>query len=418
MHRADSRRLLAIEKHRNDMQNIVKTILIICLLSTSLIYAQIKPAGWETYSIPDVCSFSIPGTMEVRSDESIHGQFIKSVQQSSFFELMCNECDLFFDESELVLQPKGLNETPTSNTYQQASKSYARILFNFSYIEGFGQDDIKGMAPSDLREINQMWYEETKNEIECLAEYFSNSGDFKWYNTVKKNIAGLSALVIEYDRPGPGGATHVKSYRFFYDNKRMEITTSYKVSEESKYKDDFDTFIKLLKIETNVKPKKNQSGATNNGTYLSEEYHVKYSYDKTKYTKTPKQNKASHCFCKLESTEGFNVILFSAWDTEGGEDAGFSIHDDELIADTKQRDRDYCTDGKQLVKSCEKVSIGKTKALLTVLYYDVMGVRYVHTTYRAYHKGRFYTLDFHVPKEEYDKNKNRVNELIKGFQFI
>jgi len=399
------------------MQNIAKTIFFICLLSANFINAQIKPTGWETYSIPDVCSFSIPSTMEVRSDESIHGQFIKSVQQSSFFELMCNECDLFFDESKLVLQPKGLNETPTSNTYQQASKSYARIMFNFSYVEGIDQDDIKEMTPSDLREINQMWYEETKNEIECIAEYFSNSGEFKWYNTVKKSIAGLSALVIEYDRPGLGGATHVKSYRFFYDNKRMEITTSYKVSEENKYKNDFETFMKLLKIETNVKPKKTKFGALNNGVYSSEEYHVKYSYDKTKYSITPKQNKTSHCFCKLESTEGYEIILFSAWDT-ADEDFGFSIHDDEIIADAKQRDRDYCSNGKQLVKSCEKVNIGKTKALLTVLYYDVMGVRYVHTTYRAYHKGRFYTLDFHVPREEYDKNKNIVNELIKGFQFI
>jgi len=119
----------------------------------------------------------------------------------------------------------------------------------------------------------------------------------------------------------------------------------------------------------------------------------------------------------LESTDGYEFILFSAWDA-ADEDFGFSIHDEELIADAKQRDRDYCSDSKQLVKSCEKVNIGKTKALLTVLYYDVMGVRYVHTTYRAYHKGRLYTLDFHVPKEEYDKNKNIVNELIKGFQFI
>lgn len=392
-------------------------MVVVFAVTINNLFAQTKPVGWETYSIPNVCSFSIPNTMEVRSDESVHGKFIKSVQKSSFFELMCNDCDLFFDEASLVLQPKGLNETPTSTTYQNASKSYARIIFNFSYVDDLGQDLIKGLTPSELREVDQMWYEETKNGIDCISEYFPQSGTFKWYNTVKKNVAGLTALVVEYDRPGNSGLTHVKSYRFFYDNKRMEITTSYKLTDENKYKNDFETFMNLLKIETNVKPKKTQSVATGKGIYLSEEYHIRYSYDKTKYAIKPKQNKASHCFCKLESIEGYNVILFSAWDA-GDESLELSLYDEDVVADMKQRDRDYCSDGRQLVKSCEKVKIGKTEALLTMLYYDLMGVRYVHTTYRAYHKGRLYTLDFHIPKTEYDKNKNIVNELVKGVEFI
>ena len=354
--------------------------------------------------------------MEVRLDDSFHGRFVKSVHQSSFYEMLCNECDLFLEEAKLVLQPKGLNSDPFSDEYREANNSYGRIIFRFSYEDVLLQEDIKDATPSELRILDTIWRNEIKEGLECLGKYNPGfTGSFKWYPLRKEKYSNLFALVTEYDRPGTGAETHVREYKFFYKGKYMVITTSYNVKKEAKYKDDFKTFMQLLKIEANVKPSPSQTVSTNKGVYSSDEFHFRYTYDKTKYSIKPKQNKASHCFCKLESIEGFNVILFSAWDA-GDESLELSLYDEDVVADMKQRDRECCSDGRQLVKSCEKVKIGKTEALLTLFYYDLLGVRYVHTTYRAYHKGRLYTFDFHIPKSEYDKNI--VNELVKGVEFI
>lgn len=392
-------------------------LLLSCFMGLS-VTAQTTPKGWETYSIPRTCSFAIPSTMEVRLPDSFFGRFVKSVHQSSFYEMICNECDLFFEEAQIVLQPKGLNGDPFSNEFKDANNSYGRIIIKFSYNDVLSQEDIKDATPSELRILDTMWRNEIKEGLECLGKYNSGfTSSFKWYPLRKEKYSNLFALVTEYDRPGTGAETHVREYKFFYKGKYMVITTSYNVKYEAKYKDDFKTFMQLLKIEANVKPPQSQTVSTNNGVYSSDEFHFRYTYDKTRYSIKPKQNKASHCFCKLESIEGFNVILFSAWDA-GDESLELSLYDEDVVADMKQRDRDYCSVGRQLVKSCEKVKIGKAEALLTMLYYDLMGVRYVHTTYRAYHKGRLYTLDFHIPKTEYDKNNNIVKELVKGVEFI
>ena len=113
-------------------------------------YAQSNPTDWETYSIPNVCSFKVPSTMEVRLPDSFFGRFVKSVHQSSFYEMICNECDLFFEEAQIVLQPKGLNGDPFSNEFRDANNSYGRIIFKFAYDDFLTQEDLATVVPSEL----------------------------------------------------------------------------------------------------------------------------------------------------------------------------------------------------------------------------------------------------------------------------
>lgn len=391
----------------------ILTIIILWAISICETYSQIKPSGWDTYSIPDVCSFAIPSTMEVRSDDSFHGRFVKAMQQGSFFEMLCDNCDLFYEEATLVLQPKGLNNNPYSASFQQANDSYARIMFNFSYDE-LTQEDVKELTPSDLKELNQIIYEDVKREFDCIADIIPTSGQLKWYLLCKKNISGFQTLVEEYDRPAlEGGQTHVKIYMFFYDKKLLKVTTSYKIKEESKYKNDFEKFIQLLKIETQ-KSSKQVTTSNSSGLFSSTEYHFKYAYDKTQYTVTPKQNQSSHCFCKLESNNGNNFILFSAWDIADESTVG-SVFEEDFISQTKQMDNNYNFSNARLLSSCQKTIIGGKEALKSVFLYEVMGIKIVHTTYRVYYKGKLFTLDFHIP--EIDFNKNLPNELAKGIQF-
>lgn len=370
---------------------------------------QAQTTNWTAYTIPNVCTFSIPNTMEVRSDSSYQGRFVKAMQGSSLYEMICNECDLFFDEATLVLQPVGLNENPFSDEFKKANSSYARIIIKFSYCD-FTQDDFEGLTPSELRELDTTWRKECEQDIECLTGFFSdNTGDFKWLPLKVERHSDLVSLVTEYNRPGVGGETHVKEYKFFYDHKYLRITCSYKLNEENKYKGDFEKFIQLLKIENNPKAHKSYS---DHDVFNSDEYHVIFKYDKTKYSSTKKFNKTSHCFFKLESNAGLSMLI-SAWDTEESMD-GFSIHDDDVVSEMKQRDKQLLNN---IITSCEKVKIGETKALKSVAKNNVYGTMYIYTSYRVFYKDRFYTIDFHIPEEEYNKNNGVVDELIKGLRF-
>lgn len=393
----------------------ILTIIILWAISICETYSQIKPSGWDTYSIPDVCSFAIPSTMEVRSDDSFHGRFVKTMRQGSFFEMLCDNCDLFYDEATLVLQPKGLNSNPYSASFQQANDSYARIMFDFSYDE-LTQEDVKELTPSDLKELNQVIYEDAKREFDCIADIIPTSGQLKWYPLCKKYISGFQTLVEEYDRPAiEGGLTHVKIYMFFYDKKFLKVTTSYKIKEESKYKNDFEKFIQLLSIETE-KQHTQQTTCSGSGLFTSTEYRFKYAYDKTQYTVTPKQNKSSHCFCKLESNTGNNIIIFSAWDI-ADEDTEGSVYEEDFISGVRRMDNSYNSNNARLLSSCQKVKIGGKDALKSVFSFDVLGIKYIQTTYRVYHKGRLYTLDFHIPETDYNNNKSITDKLVKGVQF-
>lgn len=391
------------------MRNKAKTTIILLLIYTGCIYAQSNPTDWETYSIPNVCSFKVPPTMEVRLEDSFHGRFVKSVHQSSFYEMLCNECDIFFEEAKLVLQPKGLNGDPFSDEYQNANNSYGRIIFRFSYNDILSQEDIKDINPSELRILDTMWRSEVEKGLECMGQYYSGfTGTFKWYPLRKENYSGLSALVVEYDRPGTGVETHVREYKFFYKDRFLLITTSYNLKQEVKYKEDFKTFMKLLSIEAN--PQTRQTRQNNNGLYTSKDYHVSFTYDPNKFSEVKKRKNSTHCFYKLESVDGAS-ILFSAWDMEFAD--LIPVHEDEFVDEMKQHDKEL--EDVTIIESCEKVMIGSKEALRSIFRRDVMGKEYIYTTYRAYHKDRFYTIDFHVPKAKY--KKQYVDNWIKGLQF-
>jgi hypothetical protein len=347
--------------------------------------------------------------MEVRLPESFVGRFVKSVHQSSFYEMMCDECDLFFDEAKIVLHPKGLNNDPFGDEFRDANNSYGRILISFSYNDVLSQEDIKDFVPSELRILDTVWRNEVKEGLECVNKYYTGfTGSFKWYPLRKENYCGLAALVTEYDRPGTGVETHVREYKFFYKGRFMLITTSYNLKQEGKYKEDFKTFMQLLKIETD----EGRPTLGSKGLFKSDEYHISFSYDPKKFSEVKKQNNASHCFCKLESNDGTS-ILFSAWDF-GESTEGVSIHDEEVVEEMKQRDK---TTLNNIVKSCEKTRIGNTEALMSSCPNNVYGTKYVYTTFRVFYKDRFYTVDFHVPETIFNQDKNIVNQLIKGIQF-
>lgn len=203
--------------------------------------------GWPSYSYPNVFSVSIPPTMEMRNDLSITGKLINAFHDSQVFQMMCDECDIFYEKSQIVFQPLGMNSNDRQ-TIAEATATYARILFDFGYNDGVSQRDIRRMTHSDFKEYDEIVGKQYQTEYECMNTLFNRETKFIWYPSRKMKINGKYCIAIEYDRSGIDGMVKVKKYIFLYDGKEIDLTMSYRESEKEKYEIDFEEVLNSFKI--------------------------------------------------------------------------------------------------------------------------------------------------------------------------
>ena len=52
---------------------------------------QTPPTNWAEYRIPNVCTFAIPPSMELRDNNSLFGKVHTAIRESSYWEWVCNE---------------------------------------------------------------------------------------------------------------------------------------------------------------------------------------------------------------------------------------------------------------------------------------------------------------------------------------
>lgn len=202
---------------------------------------------WPSYSFPNVFSISIPPTMEMRNDLSITGKMINAFHDSQIFQMMCDECDLFYEKSQIVFQPLGMNSN-NRQVVTEATATYARILFDFGYSDGVSQRDIRKMTRSDFKEYDEIVGKQYQTEYECMNDFLNREAKLIWHPSKKMKINGKYCIAIEYDRTGLEGLVNVKKYIFLYDGKEIDVTMSYRESEKEKYADDFEKVIKSFKI--------------------------------------------------------------------------------------------------------------------------------------------------------------------------
>ena len=202
---------------------------------------------WPSYSFPNVFSISIPPTMEMRDDLSITGKMIDAFHDSQIFKMMCDECDIFYEKSQIVFQPCGMNSN-NRQVVADATATYARILFDFGYNEGMSQRDIREMNRSDFKEYDEIVGKQYQAEYECLNSLLNRDANFVWYPSKKMKINGKYCIAIEYDRAGVEGMVKVKKYIFLYDGKEIDVTLSYRKGEKEKYEKDFEDVIGSFRI--------------------------------------------------------------------------------------------------------------------------------------------------------------------------
>lgn len=114
-----------------------------------------------------------------------------------------------------------------------SSSKYARILVTIKENPGINQSDLKNISGPDLMEVKQMFVDEIK------ASGMATSQVKIKVNDVRK-AAGKYAIVKIYTRPGLNGDVYVETYDFYVGSVAIQLTLSYRSSEASYWKADFD----------------------------------------------------------------------------------------------------------------------------------------------------------------------------------
>lgn len=189
---------------------------------------------WEKINIPNVLSFRIPPSMELRDNDG----FIKKTLDEFIEQVF----DRQLNPSRIVVQTKGFGEIE-----YLATMLYGRIIVEFDF------DDYNDFAnqvalfnQADLDEITYMDSQELKAES---TQYGINLKEIS--KTMLKNTGNKKALYYSYLRESVKDKSDVKVdvYRVFTKNYITKITYSYRVSEAKIWKNDLEKSVETFEFK-------------------------------------------------------------------------------------------------------------------------------------------------------------------------
>lgn len=213
----------------------LRYIISFLVLTVSL---NASTANWQTVSMPNICTFKIPSSMEIQSG------VIKF-----FFDKVHKEIlELPTDPNRVIAQQKHLN-----NANKKAFKSYARIIIDTEYGRKGDYEKISTqytVSTFELRELNGIF----RQEVEAEFENINTKGKMimqliSWYPTKLVQINGVSMIHIRYSRTVNNGPEALVNMYIVQNNDRMHrITISYRLQNTKLYKDDLAKVIDTFKF--------------------------------------------------------------------------------------------------------------------------------------------------------------------------
>jgi hypothetical protein len=191
---------------------IIPTLLVVCLLSCT--FAQ--SSQWTKVEIPDVCSFEIPGKMEIQGGS--YKAFSDSFQQA-YLKIPFSD--------KVVIQPKGINALD-----KEALKLYARVIIKTVATEAGEVETLTtplDYSSSELRELDEVFKQGFLTESKKV---FPSMQLLKWEPTRIETINGIDVIVKQYVRQWKQNVpVVVKEYVFNNYNRMHIVTMSYRQTE-------------------------------------------------------------------------------------------------------------------------------------------------------------------------------------------
>lgn len=120
-----------------------------------------------------------------------------------------------------------------------SSSKYARILVQMEENPGISQSDLKNATPADREDVKQAFRNEIRRSGMSPAQIKIHMNDI-----IK--VGSKYAIVKKYTRPGLNGDVYCETYDYYVSNVHIQLTLSYRTSEASYWKADFDKVVSSI----------------------------------------------------------------------------------------------------------------------------------------------------------------------------
>lgn len=194
--------------------------------------SPVRDPSWTTVSIPNICEYQIPPTMELQA----------GIYREIMNQLHTQVLQILDSGKRVVAQQKGLNSMD-----KDARSRYARVIVDFqpdSY--GFAQV-LRNPLIRDRDVITDI-DTEMKSVITQEAAQSTAAGMpveiTSWDGTQVVSVSGIDCLKTTYSRSVKGApAVSVSSYKIPVNNQILSVTISYRENEASIWSNDFSNII-------------------------------------------------------------------------------------------------------------------------------------------------------------------------------
>ena len=214
----------------------IKYYLMMVFFVSSFMHLSAQEESWQTVSIPGICTYQIPPTMEIMKGlyKKINNTFLEKTLQ--------------IDSSKncIIAQQKGIN-----SFNKQAMKHYCRVIINiFKGEPGDYEPFDSNMSQAELQEFNATIKQYMEKSLTRLNSKGIKTIIHSWLPAKIIKIDGTNAIQITYTRStNKNPSVLVKMYMIPKNDYMMRVTISYRIAEKKLWAKDLDTVINTFKFK-------------------------------------------------------------------------------------------------------------------------------------------------------------------------
>ncbi len=190
-------------------------------------YDPARYAAWKTVSVPGICTFQIPPTMELQA-----GKYRAVMDQYRTQVLQVTDSG-----NRVVAQQKGLNQLDPT-----ARSRYARVIVE-TQTEANGDFNRLGeplpLSRSEVAEVDAAIQEAAQSTAAGFSTELTS-----WGGTRVVRVNGIDCLLTEYSRSvNSAPPATVRIYKFMNNDRMHTVSVSYRTTEADLWADDLDKII-------------------------------------------------------------------------------------------------------------------------------------------------------------------------------
>jgi hypothetical protein len=202
---------------------------------------------WETVSIPGICTFQIPPSVEIQGG-TYRKAALAAASRKSNEQLQRFVLEIQSSPDRVVAQPRGINAFDST-----ALKRYCRIIVQTergSKGDYAQLDEPLAVSVSELADLDQELKKQAQQEVAGLAAKGMKVRVLSWQPATIIRVNGIDAIVVTSTRSlNDAPSVLVRMYQIQNNDCLHTITVSYRESESNLWATDLNKVIRTFRFK-------------------------------------------------------------------------------------------------------------------------------------------------------------------------